>query len=197
MPTAQRRAKQKVAIAKAKAEAMNASTSQTLQTTSFKSTSTQTEITAHAVRDMIEKWWKWMDSRGIDQSECEMQFIIGMNSRTLAKSTADLEHGDRQARGESRGKDDEQNDNPDDDDDLHAEEYYYDEYCDYYPDSDYIPDDDLDGVGADGAVHGRDNAEPLAVCCGYEPCMVDCGTTSLSASNTPAGLSFIDLEGMD
>ena len=93
MPTAARREKQRIARAKAQAVAAD-------PTTTKVSVSTQTEINPYAIRDLIEKWWKWLDSHGIDQTEYELQFVIGMQSRSLAKSVEDLyEHEAPSARG--------------------------------------------------------------------------------------------------
>ena len=123
-----------------------------------------------------------MDTHGVDQSECEMQFIIGMNSRPLAKSVADLHHHhDHQEGGEQ----------PEEDDD---EEYYYDDYCDYYPESDCMHEnDDDDAISAPG----RDTVEPPAVCCRYEPCPEDQDAATTSISSRPDGVPFCDLEGLD
>ena len=195
MPTAARRQKQRLARAKAQDIASDAATVQRV------SVSTQTELNPHAIREMIEKWWRWIDSHGVDQAECEMQFIIRMQSRFLVKSMADLDQNGAlsdSTRGEQQRVDAEQEEELAylyDDEELYAAEYGSnpDDDIDYYLDSEYTPGDDEDK----GAEHGRDNAEPLAICCGYEPCMVDRGPTSLSVTNTPVGLTFIDLEGMD
>ena len=180
MPTAQRRAKQKLAIAKAKAEAKTASE------ISHQTVATQTEISEYAVRDMIEKWWRFLDSRGVDQAQCELQFIIGMNSgpsRALAKSAADLQREDVSSHGEQQY----------DDESMDAADYIYgeDDDYDYLFDSQCTPGDDEEGA------HSGDSVEPLTVCQGYEPCSSDCDRAHLNVADTSAGTPFSGLESMD
>ena len=112
------------------------------------SVSTQTELSPLAIRDLIEKWWKWLDSHGVDQAECELQFVIGMQSRSLAKSVADL-HAEEKEMAYLY------------DEELYAAEYGYDPEYDY--EGYYDVEDGEAENGEDDQAENDDTADPAEI----------------------------------
>ena len=82
MPTAERRNKQKAARQRAEAAAKAATTKEPDHTTT-RSVAVQTTLEAAAVKEVIERYWMRLDSRGIDQQTEAYQFTIGSFSSGL------------------------------------------------------------------------------------------------------------------
>ena len=120
MPTAERRAKQKrarqrdaaaaaaaeAAMTSARSEATNrdgdeptkdkiplmATLGDHPKESKMRSVATQTKLNEKVVQTMIEQYWRLIDSKGVDQAQLAVQFMINTTSGGLKSSAAAWQH---------------------------------------------------------------------------------------------------------
>ena len=117
MPSAERRAKKKLAIAKAKAALAEANATRTNDmpscsdpTRTWRTVACQTELEAGAVKQIIEQYWRRLDTHKRDQAREPWQFIISSASglRTTLVAQDETQHSTGEEENQEKEEEEEE-----------------------------------------------------------------------------------------